>query len=106
MVHLCPTIGAFSDRCNSGHRLQNPAEVRLAHGSQSVPDGGAVGLIPIADQVARGLIPRETTMAHAAMVLRMIPFRARFGRPGSMFVCNTPGLSETRHSPGLTGLTG
>jgi hypothetical protein len=21
MAHLCPTIGAFSDRCNSGHRL-------------------------------------------------------------------------------------
>src|SRR6266704_1032624 len=30
-----------------------------AHGSQSVPDGSAVDLIPIADQVARGLIPRE-----------------------------------------------
>ena len=30
-----------------------------AHGAQSVPDGSAVDLIPIADQVARGLIPRE-----------------------------------------------
>src|SRR3979409_1606790 len=30
-----------------------------AHGTQSVPDGSAVDLIPIADQVARGLIPRE-----------------------------------------------
>src|SRR5258706_1735787 len=30
-----------------------------AHGAQSVPDGNAVDLIPIADQVARGLIPRE-----------------------------------------------
>jgi hypothetical protein len=70
----------------AGIGLQNPAEVRLAqgdrsdqplgeavlprrawsdrfvadaHGSQSVPDGSAVDLIPIADQVARGLIPRE-----------------------------------------------
>src|SRR5438105_10932573 len=33
--------------------------VAEAHGSQSVPDGSAVDLIPIADQVARGLIPRE-----------------------------------------------
>jgi hypothetical protein len=30
-----------------------------AHGAQSVPDGSAVDLIPIADQIARGLIPRE-----------------------------------------------
>src|SRR5260370_8560247 len=30
-----------------------------AHGSQSMPDGDAIDLIPIADQVARGLIPRE-----------------------------------------------
>src|SRR5437870_13606965 len=30
-----------------------------AHGSQSVLDDGAVNLIAIADQVARGLIPRE-----------------------------------------------
>src|SRR5947209_14211116 len=30
-----------------------------AHGSQSMPDGNAVDLIPIADQVARGLIPGE-----------------------------------------------
>jgi hypothetical protein len=30
-----------------------------AHGSQSIPDGNAIDLIPIADQVARGLIPRE-----------------------------------------------
>src|SRR5258706_10192470 len=30
-----------------------------AHGSQSVPDGNSIDLIPIADQVARGLIPRE-----------------------------------------------
>ena len=30
-----------------------------AHGSQSMPDGSAVDLIPIADQVARGLIPGE-----------------------------------------------
>src|SRR6476659_5182032 len=30
-----------------------------AHGSQSMPDGNALDLIPIADQVARGLIPRE-----------------------------------------------
>src|SRR5712671_1795861 len=30
-----------------------------AHGSQSMPDGNAIDLIPIADQVARGLIPRE-----------------------------------------------
>ena len=30
-----------------------------AHGSQSVHDGSAVDPIPIADQVARGLIPSE-----------------------------------------------
>src|SRR5438067_13528465 len=30
-----------------------------AHGSQSMPDGNAIDLIPIADQVVRGLIPRE-----------------------------------------------
>src|SRR5262249_2599798 len=30
-----------------------------AHGSQSLPDGSAVDLIPIADQVARRLIPGE-----------------------------------------------
>ena len=30
-----------------------------AHGSQPVPDGDAVDLIPIADQVARALVPRE-----------------------------------------------
>ena len=30
-----------------------------AHGSQSMPDGNAIDLIPIADQVARRLIPRE-----------------------------------------------
>src|SRR6266699_4618368 len=30
-----------------------------AHGSQSMPDGNAIDPIPIADQVARGLIPRE-----------------------------------------------
>src|SRR5947199_10697362 len=30
-----------------------------AHGSQSMPDGNAIDLISIADQVARGLIPRE-----------------------------------------------
>jgi len=30
-----------------------------AHGSQSVLDGSAVNLIPIADHVARGLIPGE-----------------------------------------------
>src|SRR5438876_12199019 len=30
-----------------------------AHGSQSVPDGSAIDLIPIADHVARGLIPGE-----------------------------------------------
>jgi hypothetical protein len=30
-----------------------------AHGSQSMPDGNAIDLIPIADKVARGLIPRE-----------------------------------------------
>src|SRR5262249_8932632 len=33
----------------------------------------------------------KTRMAHAAMVLRMIPFNPRLGRPGSMFVCNTTG---------------
>src|SRR5438034_5571515 len=33
--------------------------VAHAHGSQSMPDGNAIDLIPIADQVARGLIPRE-----------------------------------------------
>src|SRR5258707_704392 len=26
MAHLCPTSGAFSDRCNSGHRLAESAE--------------------------------------------------------------------------------
>src|SRR5438034_8381475 len=30
-----------------------------AHGAQSVPDGSAVDMILIVDQVARGLIPRE-----------------------------------------------
>src|ERR1700730_8802147 len=30
-----------------------------AHGAQSVPDGSAVGSIPITDQVARRLMPRE-----------------------------------------------
>src|SRR5436309_5555527 len=30
-----------------------------AHGSQSMPDGDGIDLIPIADQVARGLIPRK-----------------------------------------------
>src|SRR5258706_15014280 len=30
-----------------------------AHSSQSMPDGNAIDLIAIADQVARGLIPRE-----------------------------------------------
>src|SRR5258707_9648402 len=40
--------GAWSDRL-----------VADAHGAQSVPNGSAVDLIPIADQVARGLIPRE-----------------------------------------------
>src|SRR5437870_12959115 len=95
MAHLCPTSGAFSDRCNTGHRLAESGVVRLAqgdhmvdalasdrsdqsfgepvlprrawsdrfvadaHGAQSVPDGSAVDLIPIVDQVARGLIPRE-----------------------------------------------
>src|SRR5260370_4727066 len=95
MAHLCPTSGAFSDRCNSGHRLAEsgvgaPRQddhrvdalasdrsdqsfgkavlprrawsdrfVADAHGSQSMPDGNAIDLIPIADHVARGLIPRE-----------------------------------------------
>src|SRR5438093_11751962 len=39
---------AWSDRC-----------VADAHGSQSMPDGNAIDLIPIADQVTRGLIPRK-----------------------------------------------
>ena len=30
-----------------------------AHGSEAAFNGSAIGLIPIADQVARGLIPRE-----------------------------------------------
>src|SRR5258707_6845660 len=34
----------------------------------------------------------KTRMAHAAMVLRMIPFKPRLGRPGSMFVNATTGL--------------
>ena len=40
-------------------RARGDGRVADAHGSQSVPDGSAVDLIPIADQVARGLIPRE-----------------------------------------------
>src|SRR5258708_29771107 len=31
-----------------------------AHGSQSMPDGNAIDLIPIADQVPWGRIPRES----------------------------------------------
>jgi hypothetical protein len=40
-------------------RARGDGLVTDAHGSESVPDGSAVDLIPIADQVARGLIPRE-----------------------------------------------
>src|SRR5712675_3778305 len=43
-----------------------------AHGSQSMPDGSAIDLIPIADQVARGLIPRECLCD-----LARDPFRGR-----------------------------
>ena len=43
-----------------------------AHGSQSAPDGSAVDLIPITDQVARGLIPRECLRD-----LARNPFRGR-----------------------------
>jgi hypothetical protein len=88
MAHLCPTIGVFSLHYNIWHRIlaldasaSRPAQhmvhalasdrsdqplgewrdglVTDAHGSQSVPDGNAVDLIPIVDQVARRLIPRE-----------------------------------------------
>src|SRR6266436_4901792 len=40
-------------------RAWSDRSVADPHGSQSVFDGSAVNLIPIADQVARGLIPRE-----------------------------------------------
>src|SRR5260221_5251133 len=40
-------------------RAWSDSFVADAHGSQSMPDGNAIDLIPIADQVARGLIPRE-----------------------------------------------
>ena len=40
-------------------RARSNRFVADAHVAQSVPDGSAVDLIPIADQVARGLIPRE-----------------------------------------------
>jgi len=40
-------------------RARGDGLVTDAHGSQSVHDGTAVDPIPITDQVARGLIPRE-----------------------------------------------
>jgi hypothetical protein len=43
-----------------------------AHGSQSVRDGGAVDLIPITDQIAGSLIPRECLRDLACN-----PFRGR-----------------------------
>jgi hypothetical protein len=40
-------------------RARSDRLVTDAHGAESVHDGRAVDLIPITDQVARGLIPRE-----------------------------------------------
>src|SRR5712664_3521020 len=59
-------VALASDRSNQPfgeavlpRRAWGDGLVTDAHGAQSVPDGSAVDLIPIADQVARGLIPRE-----------------------------------------------
>src|SRR5207249_11829087 len=40
-------------------RARGDGLVTDAHGAQSACDGSAVDAIPIADQVARGLMPRE-----------------------------------------------
>src|SRR5712671_3546636 len=59
-------VALASDRSNQPfgeavlpRRAWGDGLVTDAHGAQSVRDGSAVDLIPIADQVARGLIPRE-----------------------------------------------
>src|SRR5207245_5161052 len=59
-------VALASDRSNQPfgeavlpRRAWGDGLVTDAHGTQSVRDGSAVDLIPIADQVARGLIPRE-----------------------------------------------
>src|SRR5712692_11526099 len=59
-------VALASDRSNQPfgeavlpRRAWGDGLVTDAHGAQSVPDGSPVDLIPIADQVARGLIPRE-----------------------------------------------
>src|SRR2546429_9891580 len=59
-------VALASDRSNQPfgeavlpRRAWGDGLVTDAHGAQSVPDGSAVDLIPVADQVARGLIPRK-----------------------------------------------
>src|SRR5258705_7434637 len=53
-------------------RARGDGLVTNAHGSQSVQDGAAVDPIPITEQVARGLIPRECLSD-----LACDPFRGR-----------------------------
>ena len=53
-------------------RARGDGLVTDAHGSQSVQDGAAVDPIPITEQVARGLIPRECLSD-----LARDPFRGR-----------------------------
>jgi hypothetical protein len=55
-------------------RARDDGLVANAHGSQSVHDGRAVDPIPVTDQVARGLSPRECLGG-----LACDPFRARIG---------------------------
>src|SRR5262245_61875831 len=56
-------------------RARRNGLVTDAHGSQSAGDGGTVDSVPIADQVARGLIPRERLRD-----LTCNPFRGRVCR--------------------------
>jgi hypothetical protein len=61
------TVGAFAtDRSDQPfgeavllRRARRNGFVADAHGPQSACNGGTVGVVPIADQVARSLIPRE-----------------------------------------------
>src|SRR5438034_1089101 len=55
-------------------RARGDGLVTDAHGAQSACDGSAVDLIPITDQVARGLVPRERLRDLACN-----PFRGRIG---------------------------
>jgi hypothetical protein len=48
--------------------------VTYAHGAQSARDGSAIDAIPITDQIARGLIPRECLRD-----LECDPFRRKVG---------------------------